>query len=399
MGVARTSVLRIGWATTAALVSLGLAPAVASAAPADTGSNITAAERDEILAQHNLFRAEVGQPPLVWDNAIAAGAQEWADAKQTDGKFEHSGTNLGENLAGGEVKDATIRLATGVGVTPPDDERANYQTDPQPTGQEKKKVGHYTQIVWSSTTNVGCGFAPANKLAFGLVVCRYSPPGNFQGQFPYPPGTALVPQPGLAPVQGAAGGTLPGAAPPDNTGGTPPGAAQPDGTGGTPPDGTQPGGAQPDGTGGTPPGGAQAGGNAPPGEASPEAGATAACPDADASGLSPAAAEASLTCLITKARTGAGLRGLTASPPARTVAAAIAQGSTPPDVPAALTAAGYCPDAGVTAWNYASSVDGTPTAAFDYFAGNAHEIVMSPDGDLGVGAATNGFTLVLAHCG
>src|SRR3954451_3573224 len=120
MGVVRSSALRIGWAAAAAVVTIGLVPGLAVAAPGDTGSNITPAERDEVLAQHNLFRAEVGQPPLAWDDTLAAGAQEWADAKQADGRFEHSDTNLGENLAGGEVKDATIRLATGVGVTPPD---------------------------------------------------------------------------------------------------------------------------------------------------------------------------------------------------------------------------------------------------------------------------------------
>ena len=202
MGIARSSVRRIAGTTVAAVLALVLAPAVAAAAPADTGSNITPAERDEILAQHALFRAEVGEPPLVWDNTIAAGAQEWAEAKQADGQFAHSsGTGLGENLAGGEVKDATMRLGS--------DERINYQSDPQPTGQEKKTVGHYTQIVWSSTTKVGCGFAPANKLAFGLVVCRYSPPGNFAGEYPYPVGTTLVPQPGLAPVTGGAGGAVP----------------------------------------------------------------------------------------------------------------------------------------------------------------------------------------------
>ena len=97
----RKSVLRIGAATTAALVALGLGPGVAAAAVADTGSNITAAERDEIIAQHNLLRAEVGVPPPICDNTIAAGAQQWADAKEADGRFEHSGTDLGENLAGG----------------------------------------------------------------------------------------------------------------------------------------------------------------------------------------------------------------------------------------------------------------------------------------------------------
>jgi pathogenesis-related protein 1 len=364
MGVVRSSVLRIGWAAAAAVVTMGLVPGLAVAAPGDTGSNISPAERDEILAQHNLYRAEVGQPPLAWDDTIAAGAQQWADAKQADGRFEHSDTNLGENLAGGEVKDATIRLATGVGVTPPDDERASYQTDPQPTGQEKKKVGHYTQIVWSSTTKLGCGFAPANQLAFGLVVCRYSPPGNFRGQFPYPPDTVLVPQPGLAPVNAPAGGTPPG--------GTPDVATQADGT--------------------------QAG-EPPPVQPTPEAGGSVACSNTDASGLSPSATEESLSCLITSARISAGLRGLTASPLLRTVAASIAQGTNPPDVPAALTEAGYCPGGRITSWSYASFAGGSPKAAFDYFASNAHDIVLGPGGDLGVGAAGSTVTLMLAQCG
>jgi len=182
MGIARSSVRRIAGPRSQRYWPSCSRPRWRRPPPADTGSNITPAERDEILAQHALFRAEVGEPPLVWDNTIAAGAQEWADAKQADGQFAHSsGTGLGENLAGGEVKDATMRLGS--------DERINYQSDPQPTGQEKKTVGHYTQIVWSSTTKVGCGFAPANKLAFGLVVCRYSPPGNFAGEYPYPGGT------------------------------------------------------------------------------------------------------------------------------------------------------------------------------------------------------------------
>ena len=361
--------MRICWATTATLVVLGLGPEVAAAAVAETGSNITPAERDEIIAQHNLFRAEVGVPPLVWDNTIAAGAQQWADAKEADGKFEHSGTNLGENLAGGEVKDATIRLATGRGVSPPDDERANYQTDPRPAGQEKKEVGHYTQIVWSSTTNVGCGFATADKLAFGLVVCRYSPPGNFRGQFPYPLGTVIIPQPGLTPVQAADGGTPQSGAPQDEK----------------PQDTTPPGEPPQDET-------RQA-------DTSPGAVATTACTNADASGLSPSDAEVSLSCLIKSARSDAGLRDITAGPSVRTVATSIAAGAGPPDITAALTANGYCPDASITSWSDASFTGESPQAAYDYFAGNAHAIVMSPSGDLGIGTAGSTFALLLAQCG
>jgi hypothetical protein len=380
MGVARSSVRRIAWTTAAVVVgviTLGLTPAVAVAAPPDTGSNITPAERDEILAQHALFRAEVGEPSLVWDNTIATGAQEWADAKQADGQFEHSsGTGLGENLAGGEVKDATMRLGT--------DERINYQSDPQPTGQEKKTVGHYTQIVWSSTTRVGCGFAPANKLAFGLVVCRYAPPGNFTGQFPYPVGTALIPQPGLATVSGTAGagGIPPGGTPPADAGGTPAGPTPPADTDATSAAGGTPAGATPPAA-GTP----------------PEAGAPTTCTNADGSELSPSAAQDALTCLIAGARAAAGLPGLAASAPVQAVAATIAQGKTPPDVPAALTAAGYCPGGSITSWNYASFGDGSPKAALDYFTANAHDVVSGQRGDLGVAVAGTSYALVLAQCG
>jgi len=39
--------------------------------------------------------------------------------------------------------------------------------------------GHYTQMVWKNTKEVGCGFAGSS------LVCRYSPPGNYFGQKPY----------------------------------------------------------------------------------------------------------------------------------------------------------------------------------------------------------------------
>lgn len=52
---------------------------------------------------------------------------------------------------------------------------------PQYSGSYSPATGHWTQVVWKSTTAVGCGAA---RCSFGsFVVCRYSPPGNVMGQF------------------------------------------------------------------------------------------------------------------------------------------------------------------------------------------------------------------------
>jgi hypothetical protein len=39
-------------------------------------------------------------------------------------------------------------------------------------------TGHFTQVVWKGTSEVGCGLASC-----GLVTCSYDPPGNVQGAF------------------------------------------------------------------------------------------------------------------------------------------------------------------------------------------------------------------------
>jgi hypothetical protein len=42
---------------------------------------------------------------------------------------------------------------------------------------------------------------------------------------------------------------------------------------------------------------------------------------------------------------------------------------------------------------------GSPKAALDYFTANAHDLVLGPGGDLGVGVAGTSYALVLAKCG
>jgi len=45
--------------------------------------------------------------------------------------------------------------------------------------------GHYTQVVWRSTTTVGCAMAVCKDSQEQIWVCQYQKPGNWVGQKPY----------------------------------------------------------------------------------------------------------------------------------------------------------------------------------------------------------------------
>ena len=58
----------------------------------------------------------------------------------------------------------------------------HYKTN---TCEPRQMCGHYTQIVWHSTTRVGCGAAVSNDGMEYFISCNYGPAGNIIGQKPY----------------------------------------------------------------------------------------------------------------------------------------------------------------------------------------------------------------------
>jgi Cysteine-rich secretory protein family len=142
-----------------------------------------ALDKTEILAAHNKVRAGLGLPPLKWSDRLAQGALNWAKVIAGLNRMQHSGTGgVGENLAIWSGNGASLDGLIGMWIR----ERAYYRPGTFPavsTTGNWEAVAHYTQMVWRTTTEVGCGVADNGTTDF--LVCWYNPQGNYIGQAPY----------------------------------------------------------------------------------------------------------------------------------------------------------------------------------------------------------------------
>jgi pathogenesis-related protein 1 len=150
-------------------------------------------DANALVASHNKWRAEVGTPALKWSDALAKSSQAWADTLKVKCAQQHStGDDYGENIFWGSP--LSIMSSTGGLQTSVQNIHARDIVDSW--GEEKKwydyqsnsckggVCGHYTQVVWKDTTEVGCGMVICNNKA-QIWVCQYKKPGNFRGQRPY----------------------------------------------------------------------------------------------------------------------------------------------------------------------------------------------------------------------
>ena len=163
----------------------GLSGRLAFAWPLSTGALDYRSNFDgRLLAAQNRERASLGLPPLRWAPDLATGARQWSDHLARTAGFSHSPDTpgeelLGENIWGGDpgafAPEAMIGLWIG--------EKRNFQLGTFPHNSRTGRVAdvsHYTQLIWRSTTEVGC--ALSRGAAEEILVCRYRHPGNVIGQ-------------------------------------------------------------------------------------------------------------------------------------------------------------------------------------------------------------------------
>lgn len=144
-----------------------------------------------ITAAHNHLRQRVGVPPLRWNPQLAAIARRWANACVDEvaprGMIDHSGGRdagfggpIGENLFAttAPVADPVTAVQDWASEAKDYDLARNTCRGPM--------CGHYTQMVWKGTTDVGCGVGQCPRLRFSTtLVCNYWPAGNWIGEKPY----------------------------------------------------------------------------------------------------------------------------------------------------------------------------------------------------------------------
>jgi pathogenesis-related protein 1 len=131
----------------------------------------------EMLAAHNFVRATLKLPPLTWSDKLALRAQDWAATLLARGELFHRPKSpYGENIF--DIAGASASAEQVVEAWASESRDYDYKSN-----KCRKVCGHYTQLVWAATKQVGCGVARNARRE--VWVCNYDPPGNYVGQRPY----------------------------------------------------------------------------------------------------------------------------------------------------------------------------------------------------------------------
>lgn len=134
---------------------------------------------NHILNAHNTLRKRYGLPALTWSPKLASYAQQWANTLLHKNGFQHRpNAPYGENLAEASGQQLTPEQVVNMWGS-----ESRYYDHAGNSCAPGNVCGHFTQIVWKDTKDVGCGMARNDRRE--VWVCNYNPPGNVIGRKPY----------------------------------------------------------------------------------------------------------------------------------------------------------------------------------------------------------------------
>ncbi|KAI8129994.1 Golgi-associated plant pathogenesis-related protein 1 [Lucilia cuprina] len=141
----------------------------------------------ECLDSHNKYRALHGSPAMKLNRNLCNLAQDWSNKLAKRNSISHRPQNeYGENIYYCVNMEATAEQCVKSWY----DEIKHYNFSKPGFSSQ---TGHFTQVVWKDSLELGVGIAKANNTTF--VVCNYSPAGNVMSQY-----KDQVPRPGAKPT-------------------------------------------------------------------------------------------------------------------------------------------------------------------------------------------------------
>lgn len=144
------------------------AAATTSAAQSTKSDSSLNSADSAILAEHNKYRALHGVSDLSWSSELAAYAQAYADKYDCSGTLTHSGGPYGENLGLGYSTTGVVDA---------------WYSEIKEYNWNSPSASHFTQVVWKSTTQLGCGYKQCGSYWGQYTICSYNPAGNFAGEY------------------------------------------------------------------------------------------------------------------------------------------------------------------------------------------------------------------------
>lgn len=158
-------------------------------------------DRGEILQLHNKLRGQVyptasNMEYMVWDDELERSATHWAEACQWEHGPKDLLMSIGQNLAvhWGRYRSPAYHVQAWYDEVK--DYTYPYQHECNPWCPDRcsgPMCTHYTQLVWATTSRVGCAVHVCPRMnVWGEIwenavylVCNYSPKGNWIGEAPY----------------------------------------------------------------------------------------------------------------------------------------------------------------------------------------------------------------------
>ena len=146
---------------------------------------------ETVLHHHNVHRSNHSAPAVQWSDTLASTASKIASSCVYRHDVRTDGGGYGQNIAAGVGPGAISRIITNMFYNGEVNWFDGLYGEEHPDMTNFEHWGHFSQLVWKSTTQVGCAtqYCPNGLANTGahvppyFTVCNYKSPGNFAGHY------------------------------------------------------------------------------------------------------------------------------------------------------------------------------------------------------------------------